>query len=66
MRDWTSSRSKHKKSSVADRRPKFSIEDVRYFYASQFPELTNAAITGPHNVCDRLRYNFERAIGSKG
>jgi PRTRC genetic system protein C len=46
--------------------PKFSIEEVRLFYAAQFPELTNAAITGPETVGDRLRYTFERAIGSKG
>ena len=46
--------------------PKFSIEEVRSFYAAQFPELTNAAITGPETVGDRLRYSFERAIGSKG
>ena len=46
--------------------PRFSIEEVRSFYATQFPELTNAAITGPETVGDRLRYSFERAIGSKG
>ena len=51
---------------LADPNPKFSIEEVRSFYATQFPELTNAAITGPENVGERLRYNFERAIGSKG
>jgi PRTRC genetic system protein C len=28
--------------------------------------LTNAAITGPETVGERLRYSFERAIGSKG
>jgi PRTRC genetic system protein C len=51
---------------LADPNPKFSIEEVRSFYATQFPELTNAAITGPETVGDRLRYSFERAIGSKG
>ena len=51
---------------LADPNPRFSIEEVRSFYASQFPELTNAAITGPETIGDRLRYNFERAIGSKG
>jgi len=51
---------------LADPNPKFSIEEVRSFYATQFPELTNAAITGPDNLGERLRYNFERAIGSKG
>lgn len=52
--------------SMADPNPKFSIEEVRSFYANQFPELTTAAISGPENVGDRLRYRFERAIGSKG
>ena len=52
--------------SLADPDPKLSIEEVRSFYANQFPELTNAAITGPETVGDRLRYSFERAIGSKG
>ena len=32
---------------LADPNPKFSIEEVCSFYVRQFPELTNAAITGP-------------------
>jgi PRTRC genetic system protein C len=52
--------------SLADPDPKFSIEEVRSFYANQFPELTTAAITGPETVGDCLRYRFERAIGAKG
>jgi len=51
---------------LADPAAILSIEEVRSFYAAQFPELTNAAITGPETVGDRLRYTFERAIGSKG
>jgi PRTRC genetic system protein C len=51
---------------LADPAATLSIEEVRSFYAAQFPELTNAAITGPETVGDRLRYTFERAIGSKG
>ncbi len=51
---------------LADTTPRFSIAEVRPSSAHQFPELTNAAITGPENVGERLRYNFERAIGSKG
>jgi PRTRC genetic system protein C len=42
------------------------LSRIRSFYATQFPELTNSAITGPDKVGERLRYNFERAIGSKG
>jgi PRTRC genetic system protein C len=52
--------------SLADPNPKFSIEEVRSFYANQFPELTTAGISGPETAGDRLRYRFERAIGSKG
>ena len=51
---------------LADPNPRFSIEEVRTFYANQFPELISAAITGPETFGDRLRYSFERAIGSKG
>lgn len=52
--------------SLADPNPKMSIEDVRSFYANQFPELTTAVISGPETVGEHLRYRFERAIGSKG
>ena len=52
--------------SLADPNPRLSIEEVRSFYANQFPELTTAAISGPETVGDRLRYRFERAIGAKG
>jgi PRTRC genetic system protein C len=51
---------------LADPDCKLSIEEVRSFYANQFPELTTAAISGPETIGDRLRYRFERAIGSKG
>jgi PRTRC genetic system protein C len=52
--------------SLEDPDPKLSIEEIRSFYANQFPELTTTAITGPETVGDRLRYRFERAIGTKG
>ncbi len=52
--------------SLADPNPKLSIEEVRSFYANQFPELITATVSGPETVDDRLRYRFERAIGSKG
>ena len=38
---------------LADPNPNFSIEEVRSFSAAEFPELTNAAITGPETVGDR-------------
>ena len=46
--------------------PKVSVEDVRALYAHQYPDIATAAITGPEAVGDKLRYQFTRAIGSKG
>ena len=45
---------------------KLSPEEVRSLYAHQFPDIATAAITGPEPVGDKLRYQFTRAIGSKG
>jgi PRTRC genetic system protein E len=39
---------------------------VRAIYAHQYPDIATAAITGPEAVGDKLRYQFTRAIGSKG
>jgi PRTRC genetic system protein C len=46
--------------------PKLSVEDVRTLYVHQFPDIATASITGPEAVGDKLRYQFTRAIGSKG
>jgi PRTRC genetic system protein C len=46
--------------------PGMSADQVRSFYANQFPELTTAAISGPENTGGKLRYSFTRAIGTKG
>ncbi len=51
---------------LPDPNPAMSVEDVRAFYAAQFPEIATAAFNGPEAVGDRMRYTFERAIGSKG
>jgi PRTRC genetic system protein C len=51
---------------LPDPDPKVSVEDVRALYAHQYPEIATAAITGPEAVGDKLRYQFTRAIGSKG
>jgi hypothetical protein len=34
--------------------------------AAQYPELATAVVNGPEAVGDKMRYTFERAIGSKG
>jgi hypothetical protein len=33
---------------------------------TQYPELATAAINGPEAVGDKLRYEFVRAVGTKG
>jgi PRTRC genetic system protein C len=51
---------------LPDPDPKLSPEEVRTLYAHQYPDITTASITGPEAVGDKLRYQFTRAIGSKG
>jgi PRTRC genetic system protein C len=51
---------------LPDPNQSMTVEEVRAFYAAQYPELATAAVSGPEAVGDRLRYTFERAIGSKG
>jgi PRTRC genetic system protein C len=51
---------------LPDPNPKLSVEEVRSLYAHQYPDIATAAITGPEAIGDNLRYQFTRAIGSKG
>ena len=51
---------------LPDPNPQVDIEQVRSMYATQFPEIATAALTGPEAVGDKLVYRFERAIGAKG
>lgn len=41
-------------------------EEVRQFFATQYPDIITASITGPEAEGDKLRYSFTRAIGSQG
>ena len=43
-----------------------SVDDVRAFYTSAYPEITTAAIEGPEVVGNKLVYRLVRAIGTKG
>jgi PRTRC genetic system protein C len=45
---------------------RMSIEEVKSFYANQYPELTTAAISRPEIVGNSIQYTFSRAIGTKG
>ena len=51
---------------LPDPNPEMSVEEVKALYAAQYPELATAAVNGPEAVGDKMRYTFERAIGSKG
>ena len=51
---------------LPDPNPRLTIEDVRAFYATQYPDIVTAAINGPEVVGDRLVYRLSKAIGTKG
>jgi len=51
---------------LPDPNPAMTPEEVRQFYATQYPDITTASITGPEAEGDKLRYGFARAIGAKG
>ena len=51
---------------LPDPNPTMTPEEVRQFFATQYPDITTASITGPEAEGDKLRYSFTRAIGSKG
>jgi PRTRC genetic system protein C len=51
---------------LPDPDPKLTPEEVRAAYTNQYPELATASITGPDGSGDQLRYDFVRAIGTKG
>lgn len=44
----------------------YTLEQVREFYATLYPEIVNAAIEGPEVVGSKTVYEFRRAVGTKG
>ncbi len=42
-----------------------SIESVQAFFATTYPEISTATVTGPEAVGDKMVYRLERAIGTK-
>jgi PRTRC genetic system protein C len=51
---------------LPDPNPNMPVDEVKALYAAQYPELATAIVNGPEAVGDKMRYTFERAIGSKG
>jgi PRTRC genetic system protein C len=43
-----------------------NIENVQAFFATTYPEISTAIVTGPEAVGDKLVYRFERAIEIRG
>ena len=51
---------------LPDPDPKLTVEEIRSLYSHEYPDIATASIAGPEAVGDKLRYQFTRAIGSKG
>ncbi|MDP2449103.1 MAG: PRTRC system protein C [Polaromonas sp.] len=51
---------------LVDPNPALSIDAVREFYATQYPELNNSVIEGPVTKGQEATYKFLRAVGDKG
>lgn len=51
---------------LPDPNPALGPDQVREFYASQYPELNNAVVEGPVTRDATATYTFTRAAGAKG
>lgn len=51
---------------LIDPDPDMTPEQVKQLYAVSYPELTNAAISGPEVIGGRRVFKFTREIGTKG
>jgi PRTRC genetic system protein C len=51
---------------LPDPGPGMTVDQVRDLLAPRFPEIATAAVQGPEDMGNVLRYTFTRAIGEKG
>jgi PRTRC genetic system protein C len=51
---------------LPDPNARLSTDDVRGFYAAQYPELNNSVVEGPVTKGNVSTYTFARAAGAKG
>ena len=51
---------------LADPNPNFTLKQVLDFYANSYPELVNAHLSEPNVVKNKIVYEFETKIGTKG
>lgn len=52
--------------SLGDPAPGKDPDQIRIFYATQFPELLTAIVEGPVTKGGVATYTFQRAVGTKG
>jgi len=57
---------KHGSVKLLDPNVGFTVNQVREFYSTVYPELLNADIEGPELDGNRQTYTFRRAVGTKG
>jgi len=51
---------------IPDPGPEMTVDQVRQLLTPRFPEIATAALQGPEDTGNVLRYTFTRAIGEKG
>ncbi len=57
---------KYNSVTLPDPNADLSPEQIREFYATQYPELNNAVVEGPVTKNDVATWTFTRAAGAKG
>lgn len=57
---------KYNSVTLPDPNPALSADQIREFYATQYPELNNAVVEGPVTKNGTVTYTFTRAAGAKG
>lgn len=51
---------------LTDPEPKWSVDAVLNFFANTYPILTTAKISKPKIENDKVQYQFESVMGTKG
>ena len=54
------------KVTLPDPGPEFTPEEVMKYYIHQYPDLTNASVSGPKMKDDEAVYEFATTLGTKG
>jgi PRTRC genetic system protein C len=57
---------KHGTIELVDPGVEMTKEEVLDFYSNQYPELTNASVTGPKIENDKQAFIFSTSVGTKG